>query len=135
MQHWGESLGSILETGTFISYDLEFFTSGVLSHSSTPSAYPPDRSRALLPLNLYFAWLSPTSDSFFQAGIAQSAQTIANAADAEGQNIGDAALYGNYAVDGTSLERIYGANLPRLQSIKAIYDPTSVMNLSGGWRF
>ncbi|KLO08778.1 FAD-binding domain-containing protein [Schizopora paradoxa] len=134
-QHWGESLGSLLETGTFISYDIEFFTSGVLSHSTTPSAYPPDRSRALLPLNLYFAWLAPTSDSFFESTIEQSAQTITDAADAEGQNIGDAPLYGNYAVDSTSLDRIYGANLPRLQSIKATYDPNSVMDLSGGWRF
>jgi len=79
--------------------------------------------------------VSPTSDSFFHDAIAQSAQTIADAANAEGQNISDAALYGNYAVDGTSLERIYGSNLPRLQTIKAAYDPSNVMNLAGGWKF
>lgn len=135
MQSWSQKNNILPEQRQFFSYDVESFTPDLFSHSSTPSAYPPDRSRALLPLNLYFAWRKNTSDSFFHDAIEQSAQRILNAAIAEGQNISDAALYGNYALDGTPLERIYGANLPKLQTIKATYDPNNVMNLAGGWKF
>lgn len=64
----------------------------------------------------------------------QSANTIAAAADAEGQDIGSAALYGNYAVASTPLSRIFGSNQARLESIKAQYDPQNVMGLAGGWK-
>lgn len=66
--------------------------------------------------------------------IKRSAATIAAAADSEGQDIGEAALYGNYAVEGTPVSRIYGSNLPRLQEGKERYDPENVMSLAGGWK-
>lgn len=66
--------------------------------------------------------------------IKRSAATIATAADSEGQDIGEAALYGNYATEGTPVSRIYGSNLPRLQKIKARYDPGNIMSLAGGWK-
>ncbi|KLO08779.1 FAD-binding domain-containing protein [Schizopora paradoxa] len=134
-QSWAQNLTQFPANTTFVSFDIESFTSALFTHSTSPSAYPPDRSRPLFPLNLDFAWLDPTLDDFFHSGIIQSAETIANTADAEGQNIGNAELYGNYAVDGTPIERIYGANLPRLKAIKAAIDPEGVMNLAGGWKF
>ena len=124
----------MLSTGIFLSYDVESFHPDIFTHGSD-SAYPADWSRGLLPLNLYFAWGVELADDHFIDAIKTSAATIAAAADAEGQNIGDAALYGNYAVDGTSVDRIYGDNMPRLQSIKAQYDPDNIMGLAGGWKF
>ncbi len=63
-----------------------------------------------------------------------SAQQLTNVALAEGQDIADAALYGNYAIDGTPLERIFGNNLGTMKATKAKYDPDNVMGLAGGWK-
>ena len=47
----------------------------------------------------------------------------------------DAGLYGNYAIAGTDLAKIYGeAHLERLTQIKAEVDPNNVMALAGGWK-
>lgn len=67
--------------------------------------------------------------------IKQSTEHLANVAAAEGQDISDLSLYGNYAVFDTPLEKIYGGNLGRLRSIKNQYDPNDVMGLAGGWKF
>ncbi|TFY74702.1 hypothetical protein EWM64_g9309, partial [Hericium alpestre] len=67
--HWGLSLA--LETALFISYDVEPFLPSLFSHGSN-SAYPPDRSRGLLPLNIYFTWALPTSDASMLAAMKQS---------------------------------------------------------------
>lgn len=130
----GSNLSSLFATGTFISYDVEPFLPSLFTHGSD-SAYPPSRSKGLYPLNLYYAWELPAADSFFHDAIVQSAAIIEAAAVADGQDVSSAALYGNYAVAGTSLTRIYGDNLARLDSIKAQYDPNNVMGLAGGWKF
>lgn len=64
----------------------------------------------------------------------QSAQHLTAVAQGEGQNIADAALYGNYAIADTPLERIFGANLPSMRVAKQKYDPQNVMGLAGGWK-
>ena len=87
-----------------------------------------------MPLNIYYAWSERLEDDQFISAIKASAATIAAAADAEGQAIGDAFLYGNYAVGDTPLTKIYGNNLSRLEGIKAKYDPNNVMGLAGGWK-
>ncbi|KAL5514573.1 hypothetical protein ACEPAG_1889 [Sanghuangporus baumii] len=130
----GSNITSVFASGAFISYDVEPFLPAIFTHGSD-SAYPPSRDKALFPLNLYYAWTFPTSDDYFQDAIRQSAQAIEEAAIAEGQDVGNAPLYGNYAIAGTDLERIYGDNLPRLRSIKAQVDPDNVMGLAGGWKF
>jgi hypothetical protein len=53
----------------------------------------------------------------------------------DGQAVGSAPLYTNYALYDTPLNRIYGANLPRLKAIKAAVDPGNVMGLAGGFKF
>ncbi|KAI5120527.1 hypothetical protein M0805_004535 [Coniferiporia weirii] len=131
---WGSSLCSLFSTGTFVSYDVEPFLTSLFTHGSD-SAYPPSRAQGLFPVNLYYAWLLPSGDDYFLDAIRQSAATIQAAAVAEGQDVADAALYGNYAVVGTSIDRIYANNVDRLGSIKAQYDPSNVMGLAGGWKF
>ena len=63
-----------------------------------------------------------------------SVDQLTKFAEEEGQDVGDAALYPNYALFGTPLERIYGDKLPVMQALKARYDPGNVMNLAGGWK-
>jgi FAD/FMN-containing dehydrogenase len=52
-----------------------------------------------------------------------------------GQDIANVAMYPNHAPPGTSLESMYGDNVPRLQAIKNTVDPDNVMGLTGGWKF
>ncbi|THH19350.1 hypothetical protein EW146_g1809 [Bondarzewia mesenterica] len=129
---WGQNL--LLDTATFVSYDVEPFAPSLFTHGSA-SAYPPDRSRGLLPLNIYFAWGASLADSAMYDAITQSSQTITAAAISDGQDIADAAIYGNYALFDTPLENIYGSNVDRLKSIKQVYDPDNVMGLTGGFKF
>ncbi|KAF8188904.1 hypothetical protein K438DRAFT_1936224 [Mycena galopus ATCC 62051] len=131
---WGTHLA--LAGATFISYDIEPFLATIFTHSTSPSAYPPSRPvPATMPLNLYFAWADPLSDSLFHSALLSSAQQLTNVAVGEGQDVADAPLYTNYALYDTPLERIYGANVARLTSIKAAVDPGNVMGLAGGFKF
>ncbi|THH28905.1 hypothetical protein EUX98_g5277 [Antrodiella citrinella] len=108
---WGQKLGS--SSSTFISYGIEPFITSILSHGSA-YAYPPDRTKAYLPTNIYCQ--------------------LTNVAKSSGQDIDHAALYTNYALFDTPLERIYGDNLPKLKQIKAKYDPLNIMGQAGGWK-
>ncbi|KAJ4490170.1 FAD-binding domain-containing protein [Lentinula aciculospora] len=130
---WGARLS--LESGSFISYDIEPFMSSIYTHSEYPSAYPPSRSTAYLPLNLYYAWALETADDSFHSAIKQSANQITAIALAEGQTgVDTAPLYPNYAIYDTPLDRLYGDNLAKMQSVKAIVDPNNVMALTGGFK-
>ena len=124
-----------MDISTFVSYDVEPFDPGLFSHSLTPSAYPPDRSRPLLPTNLYFGWSNATRDADVAAALRQSSDAVRAAAVADGQDVANAFVYGNYALFGTSVQTVYGANLPRLTAIRKRVDPTDVMGLAGGFKF
>jgi hypothetical protein len=124
-----------LDISTFVSYDVEPFDPGLFTHSLTPSAYPPDRSRPLLPTNLYFGWTNPDRDADVAAALQQSTDAVRAAAVADGQDVANAFVYGNYALFGTPVQAVYGANLPRLTAIQQTVDPTNVMGLAGGFKF
>ncbi|TFY69206.1 hypothetical protein EVJ58_g554 [Rhodofomes roseus] len=132
-QFWSTQLSPSVP-GLFISYDVEPFLSSYLSHGS-PSAWPPSREIALLPINLYFAWALPENDTVIHEVMTQSVDYLTEVAIAEGQDIADAPLYPNYAISGVPLEDMYGQNVERLKHIKATYDPANVMGLTGGWKF
>lgn len=130
--HYGALLA--LDSGILISYDVEPFLPSILTHGSD-TAYPPSRAQRYLPLNLYFGWSLATSDDAFYDALVETQSNIYNAAVAEGQDIADAALYPNYALFGTPLEKLYGGNVGTLQALQAKYDPDDVMGLTGGWKF
>jgi hypothetical protein len=113
---------------------VEPFLPNFLSHGNSPSAYPPSRSQVYLPLGLYYEWELPSSDTAFQNAARQSTAYLTSIAEGEGQNIANAALYGNYAIYDTPVSRIYGSNLPALKVIKALVDPFNTMGLSGGFK-
>ncbi|KAJ8590731.1 hypothetical protein M405DRAFT_861111 [Rhizopogon salebrosus TDB-379] len=130
---WSKSLEP--SSAWITSYAVEPFLPSLFDHSSTPSAYPPLRDRGLLPLNIYFGWTLNSSDGIMQEAARDSAAHIRQLAVAGGQDVADAASYGNYAIFDTPVGRIYGDNVPRLQAIKAAADPTNVMGLAGGFKF
>jgi hypothetical protein len=69
------------------------------------------------------------------SALRQVSDTIHTAALRDGQNVSHAAPYPNYALFGTPLEDMYGANVERLRKIRAAIDPEDVMGLAGGWKF
>ncbi|KIM83658.1 hypothetical protein PILCRDRAFT_7069 [Piloderma croceum F 1598] len=133
LQYYGQSMAQ--KSAVLISYSVEPLLPSLFSHNTIPTAYPPIRSKGLLPLNLYFAWTDPLSDDAFQKAIGNSTVILKARAVANGQDIANAAVYGNYATIHTLVDDIYKGNLPRLRSIKAVYDPDNVMGLTGGYKF
>ena len=112
----------------------ETFDKGLFSHGSG-SAYPPDRSHAVLPSNLAVQWSNASLDKTMAYALRNMSSTIHAAALADGQNVSHAAVYPNYALFGTPLEDMYGGNVERLRMIRAAIDPEDVMGLAGGWKF
>lgn len=121
----------LLKSAFFISYDVEPFlaTYGKYADKLGPSAWP--HSTSPLPLNLYFAWLSPSDDDYYRQAIVESANLLSNQAKAEGQDLSSYSLYPNYAITGTNATQLYGdANAATLRKAKAKYDPQNVMGLT-----
>jgi hypothetical protein len=56
-------------------------------------------------------------------------------AKADGQDVSDAFVYGNYALADTPLEMIWKQNVPRLSALRKAVDPQNVMGQTGGFRF
>ncbi|KAH7334932.1 hypothetical protein B0J17DRAFT_577084 [Rhizoctonia solani] len=132
-KYWGKQASLRFKTDLFISYDVEPFLPSMAARSKG-GAYPHDDF--LMPLNLYFAWVSPLDDKWFQNALDESTRIIREQAIAEGQDIAGAKQikYGNYAAAAEDLSSIYGSNLDRVKELKKTYDPTSIMSLAGGYR-
>ena len=113
---------------------LEPYDSGLFSHGS-PSAYPPDRSRAIFPSVLSIAWSNASLDNTMADVLRDGAKSIRDVEIEDGQNLTNAAVYVNYALFDTPLKDMYGGNVGRLRGIKAEIDPERVMDLAGGFKF
>jgi Berberine and berberine like len=107
----------------------DFFTHG------GPSAYPPDRSRAVLPSSILYGWTDGSADKYMADAMRCSAAYLVDAGIQDGQDLKNAAPYVNYALFGTPLEEMYGGHLGRLREIRKKYDPEDIMGLTGGWKF
>jgi hypothetical protein len=118
-----------------VTSSLEPFDSGLFSHGS-PSAYPPDRSKAVFPSVIQVAWTNTSlGDNMMVDVLHDGAKTIRDVALADGQDLSTAAVYVNYALFDTPLEDMYGGNVARLHQIKTEIDPNGVMDLAGGFKF
>ena len=131
-QFWGKALS---DKGGIVGYTIEPFVPSILSHNTTPTAYPPTRDHVYFPLGILFIWINATYDNDFYDAIRQSAVRIRDVAIGDGQDIIDAPLYPNYAIFGTPLKDMYGANVDKLHRLKRRVDPDGVMGLTGGFRF
>ncbi|KAF8463791.1 FAD-binding domain-containing protein [Russula ochroleuca] len=130
---WGDRL-SQYDDNMLLFYVLEPFEPDFLTHGK-PSAYPPDRSLAVLPSLVYVGWTSSSTDVYMADAAHRSAASLVEAAIQDGQDLKNAGPYVNYAIFGTPLERMYGKHLERLREIRKKYDPENVMGLTGGWKF
>jgi hypothetical protein len=118
---------------TLILFYVEPFESDIFTHG-TPSAYPPDRSRTILPSGFMVSWNDKSLDQYMYDSIRSLSASILEAEIKDGQDLKDAAIYPNYALYGTPLEKMYGKNVERLREIKKKYDPFHVMDLTGGFK-
>jgi len=118
----------------WISFNPEPFESDIFMHGA-PSAYPPDRSRTILPSALAISWNDKSLSQYMYDSLRTLSASILEAGIKDGQDLKDAAVYTNYAVYGTPLEKMYGKNVKRLRAIKKKYDPFHVMDLAGGFKF
>ena len=117
-----------------VATSLEPFTSGLFSHG-TPSAYPPDRSHVFFPSVISYLWSNASLDGTIAHALHQNTEQARAAVLADGQDLSHASVYVNYALFGTPLKEMYGANVPRLRKIRAEIDPEDVMGLAGGFKF
>ena len=131
-QIWGKKLAD-LDTPTTVALTFEPFLKNVYSHGSE-SAYPPDRSHAVFPTALTFAYSNASLDDFVTKAVRNFTDVVTAAAIADGQNLTHVAVYPNYALFDNPLEDIYGAHVPRLHAIKKAVDPKNVMGLAGGFK-
>ena len=132
-QFWGAHLSPLDNNLTIISA-LEPFDKGLFSHGSG-SAYPPDRSQAVLPSYLTVQWSNASLDNAMASALRNISNTIHAAALVDGQDVSHAAVYPNYALFGTPLEDMYGGDVERLRKIRAAIDPEDLMGCTGGWKF
>jgi len=129
---WGEYLSP--KAGS-IGYALEPFLPSILSHNTSPTAYPPTRDHVYYPLALYASWVDEKYDNEFYEVIRQSAARIRDVATQDGQDLTNAPLYPNYAMFDVPLSDMYGENVDKLRSLRRRVDPHNVMGLTGGFRF
>lgn len=133
-QFWGPRL-TLADPNVTVSNVIEPFLSTILSHARTPSAYPASRARALLPTILEWSWVSPAADAEVQAAIIAAESQLQRTVSGVDVADPDVVKYGNYAwTPDTRVEDIFGKSLPRLRALKRRYDPTGVMELTGGWK-
>ena len=135
MQTLGDDL-SQKDQDALVVFQLDAFESDIFTHGA-PSAYPPDRSRTILPSLVFVAWNDESldNDKHVYNSVQRLSASIIEAGIKDGQDLKDAAHYTNYALYGTPLEKMYGKNVKRLRAIKKKYDPFHVMDLTGGFRF
>ncbi|KAF8329191.1 hypothetical protein F5887DRAFT_923825 [Amanita rubescens] len=85
---WGQALS---KKGGFVGYTVEPLLPTILSHNTTPTAYPPTRDQVYFPFTISFlGWQNAKYDSYFYDAIRQSAECIRHVAIQDGQDISDA---------------------------------------------
>ncbi|KAH8982959.1 FAD-binding domain-containing protein [Lactarius akahatsu] len=129
---WGGKIAA-LDPNLTVAITLEPFLKDVFSHGSD-SAFPPDRSHALFPTAVTFAYTNTSLDGTVSKALRSYSDAVTAVAVVDGQNVSHAAVYPNYALFDTPLEDIYGVNLPRLHAIRKAVDPKDVMGLAGGFK-
>ena len=135
MQILGEQFSEKDKDG-LLALNLDAFNSDIFTHGG-PSAYPPDRSRTILPSSVFVGWnyKSLDNDKYVYNSVRSLSASIVEAGIKDGQDLKDAAHYTNNALYGTPLEKMYGKNVGWLRAIKKKYDPFGVEDLTGGFKF
>lgn len=124
------------KTLAVLSYAFEIFLPNIYSHNSHRTAFPPERNVPFQPFNILMEWTSSEFDNdFHNAAVATQARLIKGQIALGQTGVANVPYYPNYAIAGTPLAKIYGANLSALMALKKRVDPANVMGLAGGWKF
>lgn len=102
--------------------------------NSPPSAWPHTKGHSNGPLVINFKWLNEADDSFWLQAIETTTNALRELALEQGCTTPDAPVYYNLALDQTPVSDIYRENLDQLVAFRQQYDPSNVMNRTGGFR-
>jgi hypothetical protein len=105
-----------------VSFVIEPFISQSIVRPLNDAAYPRDVFGP--PLLIGFLWANATDDRAGFAAVKAAQASVTQAVIKDGQSLKDVTLYPNYAFEGTTLQSLYGANVPTLKSLRHKYDPT-----------
>lgn len=130
---------------SFIFHLVEIFTPDYLSRAPalegfpTPSAWPPQRNTALMPSLVWAGWNETKDDALIQGAVRDSANRLRVKAASLGQEAAspsspNTSKYPNYSAFWTTVQEIFGSNLPTLKQIQKKYDPNGVFGLTGGFK-
>ena len=80
-------------------YTCEPFEPDIFTHGG-PSTYPPDRSRTVLPGNIYYGYSNKSADEYMAHSMRTSTASLNEAGMKDGQDLENLAPYVNYALFG-----------------------------------
>lgn len=102
--------------------------------NSPPSAWPHTKGNPSGPLVINFKWEDEADDLFWLAAIEKMTIALRALALEQGCTTLDAADYYNLSLDKISASDIYRRNMGQLIALRQKYDPSNVMNRTGGFR-
>ena len=132
--YYYSQLGS--KQGADISFLILHQFPAYLKHSLNSAYNPHVSSSSVFPIGIVATWELPSDDYIFLKSIQSMADTLLQTMIDDGQydkNVKQI-VYPNFALETTPVSSIYGSNLPRLQRIRAAWDPKNVMYLTGGYK-
>lgn len=102
--------------------------------NSPPSAWPRTKGQANGPLVINFKWVDEANDSFWLDAIETVTTVLHELALLEGCTTIDTPVYYNLALEDVPPSSIYRGNMEKLIGLRHEYDPSSLMNRTGGFR-
>jgi FAD/FMN-containing dehydrogenase len=102
--------------------------------NSTDAGWPHLKGQPNGPLVINFKWEGEENDEFWLDKISTMTDTLRELAIAEGCSTNDTPFYLNLALETVTVYEIYRENLDKLTALRRKYDPSNVMNRTGGFR-
>ncbi|KAF8552570.1 FAD-binding domain-containing protein [Imleria badia] len=120
--------------GTRITIGLWPFTKAMFDHA-TDSAFPHEKGKPNCPIIVYFTWEGEKSDQFWVDTMKTTLEKLRETVDKERPDSKGLPYFINTALaEATTVEDLYRNNLPRLKELRKTYDPSGVMDRTGGFR-
>jgi len=105
--------------------------------NSAGGAWPHERQKPNGPFHFYFYWEGEQNDEKWIGQLKTALKNVREKAIEEGCAAEDAPVYLNTALaedDYATVENIYRGNLDKLRGLRRKYDPSGVMDRTGGFR-
>ena len=106
----------------------------IFNESPQGAAWPHKPHMPNGPVLFYFRWKSEVDEQFWLKIMTDTLDTLRRFAISEGLATANTPYYSNLCLESMSVSDIYRENLGNLRRVKAIYDPSDVMGLTGGFK-